>query len=270
MKKLMLLCLAALLVLAFTLPATAKTTLSASGSAVYTGYYLTNVGADLSAGTAVANAFQTMEANIMFRLQTNPKLWFQFGLNLMDRYWGYQADFGYNRYWDDEEWQSDMFNDDANLAEVTHANITYLVYKGYIFIGRGQLGPGARGAMQTSVVGANRDWKASDSYYDTISVRQTFGPWALAGSASKVAEMDGPSARFYRDGNAEISDGDYDSLTASVTYNQKWGYVSGGFNWTRIRNNWYGLDIDNYNPSATVYVKFGKAWHVSARPRPVR
>lgn len=273
MKKILLICLAAMLVLAFTLPAAAKTTLTASGSFVNTGFYLSNAMAAQTGGAAESQAFQEMRANVFFKLQTAPNLWFTFGLNLMDRNWGYRDNTGYNRYWDDSRDQNDItapqlvvgddntmgWNDYANLVEVTHANLTYLVYKGYVYWGRGQSGKGARGAMQTSKVGASRDWKASDSYYDTISVNQTFGAWNLSASTAKIAEGDGPVAMS--------TDMDYDSHSLGVKYSQKWGYVSGSFNYTRDHHNWttpyWHPNNDIYNFDGVVYFKMGKAIHLS-------
>ena len=266
----MLICLTAMLVLAFTLPAAAKTTLTVSGSFINTGFYLTNPASAVTADEAVSAAFLEMRANVMFKLQAGSNLWFKFGLNLMDRDWGYADNTGFNRYWDDQRQQNSGtplvvsnnnmgFNDFANFSEVTHANMTYLVHKGYIWLGRGQSGPSALGAMQTSKVGANRDWKADDDYYDAIAVNQTFGPWNLKASIAKVAENDGPQG---------TADQDYDSYTLGAKYTQKWGYVSGGFNYTRDRATWikpyWHSDTDKYTPSAVVYLKLGKAMHLSA------
>lgn len=274
MKKMLLICLAAMLVLAFTLPAAAKTDLTARGSFVNTGFYLSNQGAAQTAGSAESMAFQEMRAEVFFKLQTAPNLWFEFGMNLQDRNWGYRDNTGYNRYWDDSRDQNDItapqlvvgaddtlgWNDFANFAEVTHANLTWLVYKGYVYVGRGQSGQGARGAMQTSAVGASRDWKASDSYYDTISTSQTFGAWNISASTAKIAEGDAVVANS--------TDMDYDSHTIGARYSQKWGYIAGSFNYTKDTHNWttpyWHTDNNIYNPSAEIYFKLGKAIHLTA------
>jgi hypothetical protein len=113
--------------------------------------------------------------------------------------------------------------------------------------------------MQKSAVGSNRDWKGSDSFYDTISVNQTFGPWNVSGSATTILELDGP--------NLGVTDKDWYSYSAALKFTQKWGYVSGDFNWTRdysglvAKFGWH--DVDLMSVGAYIYYKLGKAIYLT-------
>jgi hypothetical protein len=270
MKKVLLFCLAAMLVVALTLPAVAKTDLTARGEFTNTGYYLSNIRAMNTAGSATSASFQEMYGSLTFRLQTAPNLWFELGTKFADRDWGYWqitggSPIGFNRYDDDSATLAKMgFTDGANFIEVDTAAMTWLVYKGYLYVGRGRSAPGGIGAMQLSKVGAGRDWKGSDSPYDTISTTQTFGVWAVNASAAKIAERDG----YQTYTGTATADADYDSYSAGIGYNQKWGHVRADLNWTRDRAQWippyFWPDSNTYSIAGRIYYKLGKAIHLAA------
>ncbi len=258
MKKLLLFCLAAMLVLAFTLPAAAKTTLTASGDMMVGGFYLSNPMANRDTAVAITDARMYMDGHLKFKLQTNPKLWFELGLGFMDKDWGVGTT-GYSRYDDSGFNQTgagwlDMFN----TVEVEQASILLVVYKGWFMFGRGKDAPSAAyGPLLKSNVGANLNVDSGDSLYDRIMVNQTIGPWNLFFLYQKIGEADFGIA---------LVDNDWDLYGTDITYTWKTGKATGSLYYGRDYWTWpHGRADDNgYTLTGTGYQGFGD-FHFGAR-----
>lgn len=252
MKKILLLSLAAMLVLAFTLPAAAKTTFTASGDMMVGGFYLTNPMATSTAATAVTDARMIMDGHLKFKLQPKPNLYFELGLGFMDKDWGVGGT-GYARYDDSGFTQgtgagwTDMFN----TVEVEQASIVWLVYKGYAYFGRGKdARTGSFGALQKSKVGANLNVDSGDGLYDRIMVNQAFGPWNFFFLYQKIGDADAGIA---------VVDGDWDLYGFEPKYTWKTGFVHAALYYGRDYWTWpRGMSDDNgYTLTGKIYQKFG-------------
>lgn len=237
MKKILLLCLAAMLVLAFTLPAAAKTTFTASGWIKMGGYYLSNPTATASAGTAVSSAFMTSDLQLNFKYQINPKVWANVQFRGVNRAWG----------------GSTMFNNylaadiGFDAIEVEVANIFILAYKGWILVGRGKDGStGTIGPLLASKVDSNRNWDSNDDMYDRIMVSQTFGPWSLFFLYQKITE-----GTMY----SGVGDNDLDGYMPEINYTWKTGSIKVGDWMSRYRAPTY--DLNAHKIYINAWQKFG-------------
>jgi len=228
MKKILFFALAAMLVVAFTMPAAAKTSLSVSGVAKSRGFYLSNPGAGNEDATAT-DAFLDMFYALHFVFSPGGPANFKATFEGLQKKWG-GAYSPAEPHSYDTDW--DMGTDASlrNDARWTEALITY--YKqpiGYFQIGRsvdkiGSIG----GGLGMSKVNANRTH--DDKYYcDRFYWQNTWGKFTSKFFYEKTMEIDSPGGTV---------DDDYDIFWFKEHYDWKGGGV--WFNFTFYNEQWKG------------------------------
>ena len=252
MKKLVLFCLAAMLVIAFTLPAAAKTTMTSAGNIFFGGYYLSNPMASAVSSVRKASSYYLMDLQISFKFQINPQLYTNVQFAGVDKVWGTNVFSRYNSgaavahtHTDGAGLATTSSSFGINALEIEAANIVYLVYKGYVFVGLGKDGDtGAVGPLLRSKVGANRNWSSGEGTWYRIMTSQTFGPWSFLGFIQKLNESDMGTA---------LNDNDMDGY-----------YISGNYGWKTGKaylSYWLGdyalFGFNNHSITGTIYQKLG-------------
>ncbi|MBW1708760.1 MAG: hypothetical protein JRG97_16760 [Deltaproteobacteria bacterium] len=221
MKKFLFFTLAVLLVVAFTLPAAAKTTFNVSGLAKSRAFYLSNPGAgdeDLTNSAHFLDMYYVLNfsispggaANFVATFEGLQKRWGNSG-------WPYGA--LYTTDTDHNAGQDSVFRNDARW---TRALITYYAQPiGYFHFGRSVDVPGSIGGMQKSKVNAQR-YHEDRGYNDRFYWQNTWGKFTAKYFFQKIMEFDATNG---------TQDEDYDLHWAKFHYNWKSGEVWLNLGW---------------------------------------
>ena len=249
MKKLLLFCLAGMLVIALTIPVAAKTTLATSGRLSVGGYYLTNPMATSTTSTAVSSAFMTIDLQLNFKYNINPALSANIQLAALGGEWGGSTTAAVMS-------ASSRYNNGAtpgtlgfNAVEIEAANIVWIVYKGYVFAGYGKdASTGSLGPLMRSKVSANRNWSSGDGMYYRFMTSQTFGPWNIFALYQKLTEGDM---------GIVSTDDDLDAYNPVLRYTWKTGSAALSWWYGRYRNSSQFYEQENHSFTPSVWQKFG-------------
>jgi hypothetical protein len=221
--------LAALTLCVFAATASAAPTLTVSGASEWTGYYLSNPGANSAAADAEPKSFGTMITVVSANLAIAQNLFFRVSWEGHDRYWGSTS------------------HKDVNTVSTSTANsgvdwndavMTYISPYGIFIVGtykssgakvNGSGGELAQWGLQGSHVGAYRNWGGSfGTQYDMLIWSKNF---------SKALNLRVYGLKYTEHDAVTVSevDGDVWQYSIRPTYNWKTGGAYVDVRWSRVR-----------------------------------